>query len=392
MTEGARRRRILVATFGSAGDLFPVMPAILHLARDGHDVRLATGRATGLYGRALGLTTLALGDGSDLRVVDDAATFTTRRGGWASWRRVVQDYVAPCLAADVARLTGVFDTWRPDVIVATTFAAAARLAGRTMGIPVLTVSIYPQIERLASAPSPYATAYVRQVEALGGGEADGPGWAAWGAPADVMVHDRALLGDHNPALDPIGFPQFDEVPGSAEDIATVDQRAADGDTTVLVTLGSFIGMAQRKAWSDAAAAVAALGVSAVFVGARGRWADEAFGHRRDIAAVGYVPLGRHLPAFDAVVHHGGIGTTFTALRAGRPAVAVPQAFDQPWNAALVAERAVGVDGSRMDLAGAMRQVLGGPVADRATDVASTMIGAERATDVLVARVLEAGGG
>ncbi len=49
----------------------------------------------------------------------------------------------------------------------------------------------------------------------------------------------------------------------------------------------------------------------------------------------YVPLGRLLPHCDAILHHGGIGTTSQALAAGVPQVIRPLAFDQFDNAARV---------------------------------------------------------
>src|SRR5262249_31774015 len=47
----------------------------------------------------------------------------------------------------------------------------------------------------------------------------------------------------------------------------------------------------------------------------------------------YVPLAALLPRAAALVHHGGIGTTAEALRAGVPQVIVPLAYDQFDNAA-----------------------------------------------------------
>jgi rhamnosyltransferase subunit B len=49
----------------------------------------------------------------------------------------------------------------------------------------------------------------------------------------------------------------------------------------------------------------------------------------------YVPLRAVLPRACAVVHHGGVGTTAEALRAGVPQVVVPLAYDQFDNAARV---------------------------------------------------------
>ncbi|HEY8973571.1 MAG TPA: nucleotide disphospho-sugar-binding domain-containing protein, partial [Burkholderiaceae bacterium] len=56
----------------------------------------------------------------------------------------------------------------------------------------------------------------------------------------------------------------------------------------------------------------------------------------DVLWLPYVPLAALLPRAAALVHHGGIGTTAEALRAGVPQVIVPLAYDQFDNAARVA--------------------------------------------------------
>jgi UDP:flavonoid glycosyltransferase YjiC (YdhE family) len=51
-----------------------------------------------------------------------------------------------------------------------------------------------------------------------------------------------------------------------------------------------------------------------------------------VLAVPYAPHGDLFPRALAIVHQGGIGTTGQALRAGRPMLVVPYAFDRPDNA------------------------------------------------------------
>jgi rhamnosyltransferase subunit B len=59
-----------------------------------------------------------------------------------------------------------------------------------------------------------------------------------------------------------------------------------------------------------------------------------------VLAVAYAPHRDLFPRALAIIHQGGIGTTGQALRAGRPMLVVPHAFDQPDNAARVTKLGV----------------------------------------------------
>jgi hypothetical protein len=54
-----------------------------------------------------------------------------------------------------------------------------------------------------------------------------------------------------------------------------------------------------------------------------------------VLALPYAPHGSLFPRAQAIIHQGGIGTTAQALRAGRPMLVVPHAYDQPDNASRV---------------------------------------------------------
>jgi len=373
----AARGRILVATFGSAGDLFPLIPLIGGLRLDGFDVRAAAPRGLGLYLRALGWPCIALGDGSEMGVVDDPEIFTTARAGWKSWELTFDRYLAPNIPNDVARLTRSFEGWRPDLVVATSFAVAARIAARLADLPTLHLSMYPEHRHLDGA-SELAPSYRTTVRATLGREPDGP--ILWGQPADVLLHDRALLGSiAGPA--PIGFPYWDAAGGDPSDIAVVERLMAAPEPPVLVTLGSFVGLGRQTAWLDAVTAVRRAGRSALLVGPRGRWADERFGGQPDVTTVGFVPLHDAYADAAAVIHHGGLGTTFGALRVGAPAAVLPQAFDQPDNARLIDAAGVGADASTRSLDAALHSVLTDPdLRARAERTARLLPGAGEVVD------------
>jgi UDP:flavonoid glycosyltransferase YjiC (YdhE family) len=62
----------------------------------------------------------------------------------------------------------------------------------------------------------------------------------------------------------------------------------------------------------------------------------------NVRMAGWVPLSALLPSCSAIVHHGGAGTSLTALVHGVPQLVLPRMADQPANAAVVAARGAGL--------------------------------------------------
>ncbi len=99
--------------------------------------------------------------------------------------------------------------------------------------------------------------------------------------------------------------------------------------------------------------------------------------RDDCFAVGEINQQALFGRVAAVVHHGGAGTTTTAARAGAPQVVVPQAGDQPYWAGRVARLGIGAahDGpapTTESLSAALRTALAPQTRARATAVAGTI--------------------
>jgi rhamnosyltransferase subunit B len=113
---------------------------------------------------------------------------------------------------------------------------------------------------------------------------------------------------------------------------------ADGEAPLVFTPGSGNRHAQAY-FTQALKAAQALGRRAIFLTP----------YREQIATVlppsvfwqSYVPLSALLPHVAVLIHHGGIGTTAEALRAGTPQLVVPLAFDQFDNAARVCRLGAG---------------------------------------------------
>ncbi len=95
----------------------------------------------------------------------------------------------------------------------------------------------------------------------------------------------------------------------------------------------------------------------------------------------YVPLRVLLPHVAALVHHGGIGTTAEALRAGTPQLVVPLAHDQFDNAARVQALGVGagLHAARLTprrMVAALRRMQDGALVRRAKAVSGQFAGPE----------------
>ncbi|MEU5693895.1 glycosyltransferase [Actinosynnema sp. NPDC020468] len=118
----------------------------------------------------------------------------------------------------------------------------------------------------------------------------------------------------------------------------VEAFLAAGPPPVYVGFGSMPLHGAPHAARDALAAVRAHGHRALL--SRG-WADLT-ATEEDCLVVGEVDHQALFPRVAAVVHHGGAGTTTTAARAGVPQVVVPQAADQPYWANRVADLGIGV--------------------------------------------------
>jgi UDP:flavonoid glycosyltransferase YjiC (YdhE family) len=115
-----------------------------------------------------------------------------------------------------------------------------------------------------------------------------------------------------------------------------------GESPLVFTLGSAAVHAGETFLRESIAAAGALGRRAVLLtgspGMRARLPDVL---PDGVTAVEYAAHGALFPRAAAVVHHGGVGTTQEALRAGCPQLVVPHGFDQPDNAARVSRLGLG---------------------------------------------------
>ncbi len=134
-----------------------------------------------------------------------------------------------------------------------------------------------------------------------------------------------------------GFPFFNRaIPMPAELSAFLDA----GEPPLVFTLGSAAVSAAGNFYDESAKAAAALNRRAVLLVGR---------HPENIPkqlpstiiAIDSAPHDQLFPRAAAVIHQGGVGTTGQAMRSGRPELVVPHAHDQPDNAFRVKNLGIG---------------------------------------------------
>lgn len=105
----------------------------------------------------------------------------------------------------------------------------------------------------------------------------------------------------------------------------------DGEAPIVFTLGTSAVWVANDFYRESIATAKLLGRRAVLLIGDERNRIETL--PPGMLAVNYAPFSQLLARGCAMVHHGGVGTTSEGLRAGIPTLIVPFAFDQPDNAA-----------------------------------------------------------
>jgi rhamnosyltransferase subunit B len=397
-------KRIVVTAFGSLGDLFPFVAIAVALAERGHDVAVATGAIYRQRIESLGLGFHPLRPDSDW-LSDPVATAYLMDPRWGAIR-IVRFLMGPhlrhsyedmCAAADDADLlvahplcyatrlvaekrgiawastthtpTGLFSAHDPPYIPgAPGFSRALRLLG-----PVFWGSFGPFVSRLASTMAAPLHRLRREI----------------GLP--VVPETNPLIEGYSPALHlalfsrrlaklqrdwptqtvQTGFP-FHDHDARTGLAAPLVKFLDEGPPPLVFTLGTSSAAIAGSFFEESVRAAKLVGRRAVLVlnDMRNRPAALPDG----MIAVAYAPFAELFPRAAVIVHHGGIGTTGLAMRAGRPALVVPFVYDQPDNAARAARLGIAriIASRRYTAASAareLRRLLDDPsYADRADQV------------------------
>ena len=369
MAQADAGRRVVLATFGSLGDLHPYLAIAAALRGRGHrplvaatDIHRAAVEAEGIEFRPLAPGAAAFGDERTAmaRALDPATGpgFVVRDVLMGHLREAHADLDAACDGA--------------DLLVSHPFTFAAPLVAerrRAAGLAWASVAISPSVLPSAHDPAVLAPApWLRHLRPLGPAfhrlllkavRARTRGWMApWHALrrelglAPTAAHplfEAQFSPDLVLALFPAAFaaPQPDwpartvvagfvaaRRRGEAETLPPVlEAFLAAGDAPLVFTLGSAAVHGAGDFYVQSVEAARRLGRRALLLVGSDARNRAAIAASPQVALAEYVPHALVFPRAAAIVHQGGIGTTAQALLAGRPMLVVPFGFDQPDNAA-----------------------------------------------------------
>ena len=413
--------RCVASSFGSLGDFLPTLAVGAALRRRGHTVRFVANPIYASRVERAGLDFVPAGVPSDLF---ERIERTPEYVAFENAGKMLHELGAPDIEAVYPAVLDVLRADRADVVVAADVSFGARWAAAesgvasvmvratpvfwmswhapaVVGLPLPSIVNRPLTVGLRSLMRWYLTRFLRPLARRLGCSLPDVSFQASERMAAIQ------LGMWSPDLrgpiagDPpngmiCGFVRGSALGGTEPGMPPeVQSFLAAGPPPVVVGLGSAFALIAGDMLGRVAAACAAGGRRCLILGH-----PTGMTFPPNTLAVRYAPYDRVFSRAAAVVVHGGAGTTGEALRAGRPIVGVPFAYDQFTLCAGIERLGMGVRVRRhADVALALERVLSDEAMGRRASDAGARFAAERdgaevgadAVEALVARRAQVGG-
>jgi rhamnosyltransferase subunit B len=362
MARDTPAKRIVLATFGSPGDLYPFLAIGTELRARGHEPIVAT---SALYRDKVAAASL------DFAPVRPDRSPSQQDPDFLD--RLIRDRVPPGTVFRAMFLPSLRDSLEDlldamegaDAVVTHTLASAARLAAEARGLPWVSAVMQPMGYLSAYEPpliGPRAISWT--LRSLGPASTrpvlklarrlteswatewrdlradlglapvrDHPLWEGQHSPIRSLGLFPRVLGEPQPDWPPqarvTGFP-FYRPPHQSLD-PKLREFLENAEPPLVFTLGTTAINDPGSFFEESAAVVRRLGHRAVFFVGDGK--QEIREHTSGEAiAVSYAPHDLVFPFARAIVHQGGIGTLSETLLAGKPMLIMPYGHDQADNA------------------------------------------------------------
>jgi rhamnosyltransferase subunit B len=364
--------RIVFTTFGTLGDVNPLIALALEMRRRGHDPVLAVPELFRSRIEPLGIGFHRIRpdqDPHDSRLI--AMIYDIKKGTERGLREflfpAIRDSYEDLLAAVEGKGQGSGLERAADLLVSGELAYAGPIVAEVTGIPWASYVLAPFSFFSAYDPPvlpPYPTLAKLQALVPGMGHVIAHfarfvtrKWCdpIYGLreelglpPGDDPIFDAKFSNDLVLALfsSAIGVPQldwpastrttgflfYDGDAGKTDLAPELDAFLKAGPPPVVFTLGSAAVLDAGDFYEQSALAAEQLGERAVLL--VGNDPRNLPSHKvpESICIAEYAPYSRLFPRASLVVHQGGVGTTAQVLRAGKPMLVMPYSHDQPDNA------------------------------------------------------------
>ena len=370
--------QVILVPVGTSGDVLPFIAIGIAMKARGHRVAMiASGAHRGVIDAA-GIPLIeSIGAEADAAALGHPNFWRPTRG----IRRISERVVVPSLRPQITAIESLYQGAN-TVVVGSTLALGARIACEKLKAPYVSVHLAPAaIRSLDATPHvaniPHFPRLPRSTKRLLywyfdrfiTDEVLGRGLNQVRAelglrPVRRPLHDwlhsptriiglfpswfAAPAADWPRQVRLTGFPLYD---GPAPQTLPQDllRFLEQGEPPIVFTAGTGMRHAEHF-FRTAVEACDALALRGVLISASAEQLPAQT--PASVRTLGHAPFGLLLPRARAIVHHGGIGTSAQALRAGIAQVVMPLAYDQTDNAARLARLGVAAVISRRQPSGA----------------------------------------
>jgi rhamnosyltransferase subunit B len=357
--------RIVLTTFGTFGDVNPLVAIALELRARGHEPVLAVPEMFRPKIEPLGIRFTAIRpdqDPNDSRLV--AMIYDIKKGT----ERGLREFLFPSIRESYQDLlAAVRADGGADLLVSGELAYAAPIVAEVTGVPwasyvLAPFSFFSAYDPPVLPPYPMLARVQSLVPGMGHVVARFARWVTrkWPEPIYALRSEVGLPRGENPIFDAkfssqlvlalfsavlgepqpdwpastrtTGFAFYDGDAGNTRLAPELERFLAAGATPIVFTLGSAAVLDAGDFYEQSARAAEMLNQRAVLlVGSDSRNLPS---HQvpETICIVPYAPFSQLFPRASVIVHQGGVGTTAQALRAGKPMLIMPYSHDQPDNA------------------------------------------------------------
>lgn len=357
--------RIVLSTFGTFGDVNPLIALALELKRRGHRPAMAIPEMFRAKIEPLGIDFFPVRPNQDPNDKHLAALIYDKKTGTEYGLR---EFLFPALRQSYDDLLAAVEAdGGADLLMSGELAYAGPIVADTTGIPWASYVLapfsffssydppvlppYPTLARaqivvpkIGHVVSRFARYVTRRWpepvyelrRKLGLDRGEDPLFDAKHSEKLVLALFSRFLGVPQPDWPEntliAGFVFYDGDAGKSELPRELEQFLAAGPPPVVFTLGSAAVLNAGDFYEQSVEAVRILGLRAVLLVGNEPENIPRAPISENICIAKYAPYSKLFPRSSAIVHQGGVGTTAQALRAGKPMIVMPYSHDQPDNA------------------------------------------------------------